>query len=242
MTAVKFEIGSRESMQACQQAIGYTFAQPQFLKAALTHSSGANNRGASNERLEFLGDSVLGLVTCEALFLRFPSYQEGDLTRVKSVVVSRTTCASFSKSLGMAKYLVLGKGLTNHVEPPLNILADVFEALVGAIFLDGGYDAAKTFVLHFIEPEIDRVLEQALTRDAKSRLQTLAQKTYGHAPRYVVLDEQGPDHDKCFKIAAEVDGRLFEPVWGRNKKEAEILAAQNALQELATQPGSGTDD
>ena len=115
-------------------------------------------------------------------------------------------------------------------------LADVFEALVGAIFLDGGYDPAREFVMRFIGPEIDAVAEEAVTSNAKSRLQTLAQREYGDAPRYVVLDEQGPDHDKCFKIAAEVGGARFTPVWGRNKKESELRAAQNALAEILGDP------
>lgn len=226
----------RSILSDCQDAIGYTFAHPELLRAALTHTSGANTRGASNERMEFLGDSVLGLVTCEQLYLRFPDYQEGDLTKVKSVVVSRKTCAQFSRELGLEKYLILGKGLSGHQEMPANILADVFEALVAAVFLDGGYDAVKPFVMHFIEPEIEKVAEEAVASNAKSQLQTLAQKDFGDTPRYVVLDEQGPDHDKCFKIAADIAGHRYTPVWGRNKKEAELRAAQNALAELLGQP------
>lgn len=230
--------GTREQrlLEHCQDAIGYTFQNPQLLRAALTHTSGANTRGASNERMEFLGDSVLGLITCEQLYARFPTYQEGDLTKVKSVVVSRKTCAQFSRELGLGKYLILGKGLSGSAEMPHNILADVFEALVAAIFLDGGYDAARQFVLEFIEPEIDAVAEAAVASNAKSQLQTLAQKEYGDTPRYVVLDEQGPDHDKCFKIAAEIGGLQYTPVWGRNKKDAELRAAQNAVAELLGQP------
>src|SRR3954467_1004264 len=119
----------------CQGVIGYQFRKPELLRAALTHTSGANTRAASNERLEFLGDSVLGLVTCEQLYLRFPDYQEGDLTKVKSVVVSRKTCAAFSLELGLGDFLFLGKGVGNFGELPANILADVFESLVAAVFL-----------------------------------------------------------------------------------------------------------
>ncbi|MCU0706080.1 MAG: ribonuclease III [Fimbriiglobus sp.] len=229
---------SREQrlLEDCQNTIGYTFANPQLLRAALTHTSGANTRQASNERMEFLGDSVLGLITCEQLYSRFPAYQEGDLTKVKSVVVSRKTCAQFSRELGLGRYLILGKGLSGTVEVPSNILADVFEALVAAVFLDGGYDAARQFVLEFIEPEIDAVAEAAVASNAKSQLQTLAQKEYGDPPRYVVLDEQGPDHDKCFRIAAEIGGVQYTPVWGRNKKETELRAAQNAVAEILGQP------
>src|SRR5438309_12051559 len=124
-----------EILEECQEIIGYHFRQPELLRAALTHTSGAETRGASNERLEFLGDAVLGLVTCEQLFLRFPDYQEGDLTKVKSVVVSRRTCARFSKELNLGDFLFLGKGMTGHAAMPSNLLADVYESLVAAIYL-----------------------------------------------------------------------------------------------------------
>src|SRR6187399_3080109 len=131
--------GNREQvrLEECQDAIGYRFDKPELLRAALTHTSSANTRAASNERLEFLGDSVLGLVTCKLLFQRFPDYQEGDLTKVKSVVVSRKTCAAFSQEIGLGDFLFLGKGVSNYGEIPSNMLADVFESLVAAIFLDG---------------------------------------------------------------------------------------------------------
>src|ERR1700704_2093388 len=109
-----------EILEECQKTIGYQFRQPELLRAALTHTSGANTRAASNERLEFLGDSVLGLVTCEQLFARFPDYQEGDLTKVKSVVVSRKTCARFSQEMGLGGFLFLGKGVHTYGEMPSN--------------------------------------------------------------------------------------------------------------------------
>src|SRR6476620_11023118 len=139
----------RAILEECQTAIGYRFNKPELLRAALTHTSGANSRAASNERLEFLGDSVLGLVTCEQLFARFPDYQEGDLTKVKSVIVSRKTCAKFSQEIGLGDFLFLGKGINGHAEMPSNLLADVFEALVAGIFLDGGWEAARAFILRF---------------------------------------------------------------------------------------------
>ena len=219
-------------LEECQDAIGYRFQRPELLRAALTHTSGANTRAASNERLEFLGDSVLGLVTCEQLFERFPDFQEGDMTKVKSVVVSRKTCAKFSEELGLADFLFLGKGVGNSGEMPSNILADVFEALVAAIFLDGGWDEAKPFVLDFIEPEIERVAADAVSSNAKSQLQTVAQREFGGTPRYLVLDEQGRDHEKCFKVAAEVFEHRFPCAWGRPKKDAELKAAMNALAEI----------
>jgi len=226
----------RAILEACQEAIGYTFQRPELLRAALTHTSGANTRAASNERLEFLGDSVLGLVTCEQLFLCFPDLQEGDLTKIKSAVVSRKTCARFSTELGLGNYLFLGKGVSHHGEIPSNMLADVFEALVAAIFLDGGWTVAKEFVLRFIEPEIQRMTDSNIQQNAKSQLQQVVQRLYGGPPRYFVLDEQGPDHDKCFKVVADVDGHRFPPAWGRNKKEAELKAAHNGLAEINHEP------
>src|SRR5438270_6421259 len=127
-----------EILEECQKALGYRFRQPEMLRAALTHTSGADTRLSSNERLEFLGDSVLGLVACEQLYLRFPDYQEGDLTKVKSVVVSRRTCARFSRELNLGAYLFLGKGMHLHTAVPASLLADVYESLVAAIYLDGG--------------------------------------------------------------------------------------------------------
>ncbi len=222
-------------LDACQDAAGYRFRTPSLLRAALTHTSGANTRTASNERMEFLGDSVLGLVACELLYARFPDYQEGDLTKFKSALVSRRTCAQFSRDLGLGEFLFLGKGMPSAQMIPMNMLADVFEALVAAIFLDGGYDAAKAFIAGLIAPEVEKLAESATATNAKSQLQTLAQRLFGSTPRYVVLDEQGPDHDRCFKIVAEINGHRYPPVWGRNKKDAEVQAAAEALSAMTSE-------
>lgn len=219
-------------LEECQQAIEYRFRQPEMLRAALTHTSGANSRAASNERLEFLGDSVLGLVCCEQLYLRYPDYQEGDMTKVKSLVVSRRVCALISRQLGLGRFLFMGKGMAQREELPANILADVFEALVAAIYLDGGVEPAKAFILKYLSPIIERVAAAAHAGNFKSMLQQVAQKKFGETPRYHVLDEQGPDHNKCFKVAAEIKHQNYPPAWGRNKKEAELKAAMNALAEL----------
>src|SRR3954467_8150241 len=120
-TKLMTSVREQAILEECQQAVGYRFRQPELLRAALTHTSGANTRAASNERLEFLGDSVLGLVTCELLFERFPQFQEGDMTKVKSVVVSRKTCAEFSREVGLGNYLFLGKGMN---DLPENVQAD----------------------------------------------------------------------------------------------------------------------
>lgn len=225
-----------EVLDECQKAIGYQFKQPELLRAALTHTSGANTRSASNERLEFLGDAVLGLVTCEQLYLRFPDYQEGDMTKVKSVVVSRRTCARISRLLNLGDYLFVGKGMNLHRAVPASLQADVFESLVAAIYLDGGLEVAKEFVLKYIGPEIDQVVEGTYGGNFKSVLQQLAQREFNATPQYQLLDEKGPDHSKCFKIAAVLGRHHYAAAWGRNKKEAEQKAAMNAIAEINGEP------
>lgn len=225
-----------EILEECQKAIGYQFRQPEILRSALTHASGADTRLASNERLEFLGDAVLGLVTCEQLFQRFPDYQEGDLTKIKSVVVSRRTCARISRLLNLGDYLFLGKGMNVHAAVPPSLLADVYESLVAAIYLDGGLEAVRHFILVHLGPEIESVAEGAHGGNFKSLLQQIAQREFGATPQYQLLDEKGPDHSKCFKIAATVGKQAYSAAWGRNKKEAEQKAAMNALAQINGEP------
>ncbi len=225
-----------EILENCQRTIRYRFRQPELLRAALTHTSGANTRAASNERLEFLGDAVLGLICCEQLFHRYPNYHEGDMTKIKSLVVSRRICALISQQLGLDKYLFLGKGMGHAKELPANVLADVFESLVAAIYLDGGLEVARRFVLHWLTPIMERVSAEAHAGNFKSLLQQVAQREFGETPRYLVLDEQGPDHNKCFKVAAQINQRNFIAAWGRNKKEAELKAAMNALAQIQGKP------
>lgn len=220
-------------LDRCQDVLRYQFLDMNFLREALTHASGANHRLVSNERLEFLGDSILGAIVCELLFLKFPDYLEGDLTRIKSVVVSRRTCAKISRRLGLEAFLVLGKGMGSQEETPSSVLADVFESLVGAIYLDGGMDAAKAFIVRHIEAEIDETVDGQGGVNYKSQLQQLAQRNFNETPTYLLLDEKGPDHSKCFKIAAQIGRDRFAPAWGPNKKDAEQRAAMNALSQLA---------
>jgi len=222
-----------EVLEECQKTIGYQFKQPELLRAALTHTSSANTRSASNERLEFLGDAVLGLITCEQLFRRFPDYQEGDMTKIKSVVVSRRACARISRLLNLGDYLFLGKGMNLHHVVPVSLQADVFESLVAAMYLDGGLEVTKAFVLKYIGPEIEQVAEGAHGGNYKSMLQQVAQREFGATPQYHLLDEKGPDHSKCFKISAVLGRHHYAAAWGRNKKEAEQKAAMNALAQIA---------
>jgi ribonuclease III len=225
-----------QPLEECQAVIGYSFRDPNLLREALTHASGANHRLLSNERLEFLGDAILGAVVCELLFRKYPDYQEGELTRIKSIVVSRRTCAKISAALGLDQFLFLGKGMGSHDRTPPSVLADVFESLIGAILIDGGIESARRFIISHIEPEIDAAVEGQDGINYKSNLQQVAQREFGETPTYLLLDEKGPDHSKCFKITARVGKTRYAPAWGRNKKEAEQRAALNALCQLSGEP------
>ncbi|MFO0844746.1 MAG: ribonuclease III [Gemmataceae bacterium] len=188
--------------------------------------------------MEFLGDAILGLVTCEQLYHRFPDYQEGDLTKVKSVVVSRRTCARFSKQLGLGDFLFLGRGMNlwDGSAVPASMLADVYESLVAAIYLDGGLEVARAFILEHLGPEIEEVAEGPAGGNFKSLLQQVAQREFNATPQYQLLDEKGPDHSKCFKIAAVIGRHTHAGAWGRTKKEAEQRAAMNALAQIHGDP------
>ena len=220
----------------CQRRIGYAFRSPELLVAAVTHASGARHRLASNERLEFLGDAILGFFVCERLFPAFPESLEGDLTRIKSVVVSRETCSRLSDQLGLADFLIVGKGLALGRPVPASVLSDLFESVVAAIYLDGGMEAARPFIERLLGPEIDKVVSCELGSNHKSLLQQLSQRDFGLTPTYEVVAEEGPDHSKSFHVSAQIGTRRYAPAWGRNKKEAEQRAASNALVELGGMP------
>jgi ribonuclease-3 len=222
----------------CQRRIGYAFRSPELLVAAVTHASGARHRLASNERLEFLGDAILGFIVCERLFHAFPESLEGDLTRIKSVVVSRETCSRLSDQLGLADFLIVGKGLALGRPVPASVLSDLFESVVAAIYLDGGMEAARPFIERLLGPEIARVVSGELGSNHKSLLQQLAQRDFGLTPTYEVVAEEGPDHSKSFHVSAQIGTRRYAPAWGRNKKEAEQRAASNALVELGEIPAA----
>ena len=219
-------------LEQCEERVGYQFTDRRLLLAALTHASGTQTRLESNERLEFLGDAILGAVVCEMLFTRFTDYLEGDLTKIKSSVVSRQTCAKLSTLLGLEEFLILGKGMTNHPSIPSSLLSDVFESLIAAIYLDGGDAASRRFIEEHVGPEIELASQGELDGNYKSILQQLVQRDQGATPTYHLLDEKGPDHSKCFKVSAQIGSSKYSPAWGRNKKEAEQRAARNALCEL----------
>lgn len=220
-----------DHLHACQALIKYQFQDITHLVRALTHASSAAHKLQSNERMEFLGDAVMGACICEFLFQRFPGFMEGELTRVKSSVVSGTTCARVIRRAGLDKFIIVGKGMAN-ASTPSSLLADLFESLVAAIFLDGGWDAAKTFVLEHMRREVEQAAENTHESNYKSQLQHIAQRDRNETPAYLLLSESGPDHHKWFQVAVELSDRRFSPAWGRNKKQAQQRAAANALAEL----------
>lgn len=221
-----------EIVSRCEERIDYVFGDKSLLISALTHASGADHRLKSNERMEFLGDAILGFCVCDFLYQQFPEYLEGDLTRIKSVVVSRRTCARISRKLKLGDFLLVGKGMTTSPQVPASLYADVFESLVAAIYLDGGIEASRDFIQTHIVDEITRSVAGQAEGNYKSQLQQIAQRDHGTPPQYHLIDERGPDHNKSFFVEAEVASKRFTGAWGTNKKEAEQRAAGNALAEL----------
>lgn len=220
-----------EWIELTEQIIGYSFNKKALLEQALSHSSAVNNRDQSNERLEFLGDAVLGFIVCNETYQRFPDFEEGDMTKVKSAVVSRKVCAEVAEELDLNRVLRVGKGMIGSSLPG-SVSGAAYEAIIGALYLDGGFQSAQEFVLRTLN---DRIADAACSThqdNYKSVLQQVGQKIAGSAPSYIVLDEQGPDHAKCFEICVELNGNRHASQWGSSKKQAEQLAALEALKEL----------
>jgi ribonuclease-3 len=222
----------RAIIEAAERRIGHAFRDPRRLVQALTHSSSKSDALPSNERLEFLGDSILGAIVARHLFVANPDWDEGELTRVKSAVVSAASLADASLALGLPEFFLVGKGLANQERFPTSLLANVFEALVAAIYLDGGMEAAERFVLSSLGPTIEEVVHEGLAKNWKSILQQYAHKAYGATPHYRVTREEGPDHGKRFEVSACVGDQEFGRGEGRSKKEAEQRAAESALRRL----------
>ncbi len=243
MTRIESNDALAESqiLELCEERINYTFRDKVLLKTALTHASFASHRLKSNERLEFLGDSILGFIVCEHLFEIYPRSFEGDLTKIKSVVVSRNTCARVSLKLGFEELLFVGKGMqTGGI--PSSALADAFESIIAAVYLDGGIDEARRLIEDKIFPEIKAAVAGDLEVNHKSSLQQLAQKHFSCSPSYSLMEERGPDHKKNFLVSPQIGTRKFSAAWGNNKKEAEQLAAENALAELRSEKPPNDSD
>ena len=227
---------NEETLRQIEQITGYEFSNRDLLHKAFTHSSAVDNRLFSNERLEFLGDSILGMVICQDLFERFPDYLEGDLTQIKSMLVSRRACAKIIKQLSLQKFLRVGKGMNGSRALVGSLAAGVMESLIAAIYIDGGFEAARSFILRMFDSLIEQANEEQVRGNFKSMLQQYAQQHLNLTPIYELLDEKGPDHDKCFEVEAVIGVRRFPSAWGTNKKDAEQKAAFNALVELGIVP------
>jgi ribonuclease III len=223
---------SEVGFERVESILGHRFVDRSLLELAFVHASVAPHRLESNERLEFLGDSVLGMVACQRIYDRYPELLEGDMTKIKSAAVSRRTCARLAKGLGLHDLLVVGKGMKGPQALPQSLSAAVLEAVVGALYLDGGYEAAARFLVPMLDPVIEAAAESGHQQNFKSVLQQHAQQHLERSPSYRTLDEKGPDHAKAFKVCVELGERQFEAVWGQSKKQAEQEAALAALVEL----------
>ena len=234
----------------CEERLGYKFKDRTLLKMALTHSSCANSRLESNERLEFLGDATLGMVVADVLYRQFPQKTEGELSIIKSIVVSRHACRNVAIRLGLDRFLKVGKSITTI---PDSLTSNVTEAVIGAILIDGGMKEARSFIENNFNDEIDAAFDSDKVReetshglhskptdvfeDYKSLLQNETQRLFPcQKPAYIQLAQVGPAHQKSFLIAAEVNGTRYKDAWGKTKKEAEQRAAGNALYQMKGQP------
>lgn len=216
-----------------QDIVGYAFNDPDLLERALTHPSYTVEDDADNERMEFLGDSVLNLCIGQSLYERFPKWSEGRLTQVKSVLVSTVTLDRVAETLCLRRLGRLGKGLPTDEALPPSVNANLFEAVCGAVYLDGGMEAARNFILRVMDEEIRSISRNGHEPNYKSALQQLTQRDLGQTPYYKVVSATGPDHGKTFEVSALIGSRAFPSATGRSKKEAEQSAARSALEVLA---------
>ena len=218
-------------MTELEQIIGYTFKNPELLKEALTHSSYTNGKHLrSNERLEFLGDSVLSIVVSEHLFENLTNLPEGQLTKIRASVVCENALYPFARKIDLGKYIFLGKG-EEHTggRDRHSILADAFEALIAAIYIDGGIEPASKHILNFVIPAI-KASKKRPVNDYKTTLQEIIQKNPGELLEYVLVDESGPDHNKHFVVEVHLNSNVIGKGGGKSKKEAEQQAAREALE------------
>jgi len=226
----------KKALTAFAKTLSFRFKSLELLNLSLLHRSISNESAykLNNERLEFLGDAVLGAVTADLLYRKLNDRPEGELARIKSVVVSEEVLAGIAQELGIDKLVVLGRGeeLSGGREKN-TILADALEALIGAVYLDSGFKNASTFVGSFIEVEIQRVLANRHYRDYKSLLQEFCQKSYRSYPDYRLVSRSGPEHERTFMVEVTVQGAIFGPAEGKSKKTAEREAARLAYEALS---------
>ncbi len=216
-----------------EKSIDYTFNDKVLILRSLTHSSYAhdNNLDYNYERLEFLGDAVVELVITEYLVKQYPSFQEGDLSILRAYIVNASTLFEISKKLDLSNNILLGKSEFNGIDNLKKaIVADIFEAVMAAVYLDGGYDNVKKIVLNLLEDFIINAVENNSFRDAKTQLQQICQRDCGALPEYTLISATGPEHNKTFNVEVDVCGKIKASGSGKSKKEAEKEAASNALQ------------
>ncbi len=219
-----------------ERRISYRFSKKDLLEEALTHPSYAHEKGSSrhSERLEFLGDAVIGLIITDYLLEKYPEKREGELARIKGHLVSKGTLAYLARRIGLGPYIFLGSGDEKHgVREKESTLANAFEALIGAIYLDGGFEKAKSFLLSQLEAVLSEMDKRVFKRkDPKTELQEILQKRYKALPRYEIVSVNGPEHEPTFKVRIVFRGKVLGVGMGRNKKEAEKNAAREALSML----------
>ena len=223
------------TLQEFENKIGITFKNKSLLEQAFIHRSFINEStrtGLShNERLEFLGDAVLELVVTEYLYIKYPDQNEGDLTAYRSALVNAVTLGEVSDSLEFNDMIRLSKGEAKDVSRARSsILADAYEAFIGALYLDQGYDSAKDFITRTLLTKTEDIIQKGLYKDAKSFVQEKSQELFGETPSYKVLSEEGPDHDKRFEVAIYFGDDKAGVGFGKSKQEAETEAARNALE------------
>ncbi len=220
-------------MKNLENSIGYKFNNIKLLKNALTHSSYANElkgKANSNERLEFLGDSVLSIIVSDYIYKNFSNMPEGELTRLRSSLVCEKALCSFSRELKLGDYLLLGKGEDKGGGRERDsILADAFEAVLAAIYLDGGIEPARKHVMNFVLRELQNHSVEDTNKDFKTELQEIIQKNPEESVNYVLVDESGPDHDKLFTVEVYLNSNPIGKGTGKSKKQAEQMAAKEAL-------------
>lgn len=223
------------SMKKLEDVIGVTFAEKELLLSAITHRSYLNEHKEAtwshNERLEFLGDAVLELVATDFLFNKYPDKPEGELTAVRAALVNTVALAAASEKLGINDYLLMSKGEAKDTGRARQyILANSFEAFIGAIYCDQGYDAAKAFIAKHLFDKTDDIVDKRLWQDAKSRFQELAQEHASVTPTYETLSQDGPDHDRVFTVGVFLRKEKVADGKGRSKQEAEQMAAEKAIE------------
>ncbi len=225
---------NQEKMGEFENKIGYHFQNRNYLRQALSHSSYANemrlSKLANNERLEFLGDAVLELMSSEYIFRTNEQMHEGEMTKLRASLVCEPTLAMCAREINLGDYILLGKGeIATGGATRDSILSDAFEAVIGAIYLDGGFTSAKEFIMKYVLDDID---SKKLFFDSKTILQEIVQADYKEPLQYKLLGESGPDHDKVFTVAAIVDGKELSQGTGKTKKAAEQAAAYQAILKL----------